>query len=122
MVNQTNTNQGTNVEHLFANSVVYHPRCFNLIKGICEIPKEATLIKDMKVIGGAKRKTDVEGDFGSDYPLLRVTIKSFTSAGYNHLERRSLHRFCEINQIKKADCAFLEKLIIRKALGGGAFS
>lgn len=119
MVNQANTNQGTSIEHLFANSITYHPKCFDLIKKACGIPKKAELIKDMEVIGATKRKTDVEGDFGNSHPLLRVSIKSFTSAGYNHLERRGLRRFCAASQIKKADCVFLEKIIIRKALKGG---
>ncbi len=113
MNNQTNTTQGTNVEHLFANSIQDHPKTFNLMLKAVGIPKN-TKPTEYEVVGGSKRKADVEISFNTKPPI-RVNIKSFKGAGYNHVERRGFLTFCERNQISKSDTEFLKKLWLRKA-------
>lgn len=118
MNNQTNTHQGTNVEHLLANSLLDHPRAW---QGILESIGQGHLAQQqatVAVIGGNKRKGDVVVTFPSDTPI-RVTVKSFSGAGYNHLERRNLEGFCNRNQISVADTAFLTKIWLRKAKNSG---
>ena len=117
MNNQTNTEQGTEVEQLFSDSIFEHPVALNNM--LESIGYDEAIGKDawISVIGGAKRKTDVVIDFGDAIELapVRVTIKSFSGGGYNHLERRPLSAFCARNQISDPDQKFLEKLILRKA-------
>jgi len=124
--NRTNTVQGRNVEHLFANSVADHPRAFNAMIKSVGIPQDATYLEG-EVVGGRHRKADVILHFAeslrtiSMHPSerrlqLRCSVKSFTGAGYNHIERRRLSEFCSRNQIVKADEDFLETLIKRKSL------
>ncbi len=117
MNNKTNTAQGTKVENLFVDTIANHrPPLDDILKSIGydeAIDKEAMV----SVIGGDKRKTDVVIDFGDTIELapVRVTIKSFSGAGYNHLERRPLPAFCARNQISDPDQEFLKELILRKA-------
>ncbi len=118
MNNQSNTYQGINVEHLFANSIFDHPDAWNRILesiGYNEAIGATTPI--IEVVGGSKRKTDVVIDFKNDRDLapIRVSIKSFSDAGYNHIERRPLPDFCQRNQISKPYYNFLEHLWLRKA-------
>ncbi len=117
MNNQTNTEQGTEVENRFAKSIFKHPVALNNI--LKSIGYDEAIGKGARigVIGGAKRKTDVVIDFGDTIELapVRVTIKSFSGSGYNHLERRPLPAFCARNQISDPDQKFLKKLILRKA-------
>ena len=112
--NYRNTSQGTNVEHLFANSIETHTRAFQAIKNATGITDREVSIA---VVGGRHRKADVVMTF-SNSPQLRCSVKSFTHAGYNHLERRRLPDFCNRNQIVKADQEFLESLFLRKEQGG----
>jgi len=88
-----------------------------ILKSIGVSAKEET--DDPIVIGGNKRKTDVEVPFKSGIPAMRVSIKSYSDAGYNHVERRPLDVFCERNQIRKADQDLLEKAWLRKSHNGG---
>ncbi len=117
MNNKTNTEQGTEVEQLFSDSIFEHHVALNNM--LESIGYDEAIGKDawISVIGGAKRKTDVVIDFGANIELapVRVTIKSFSGGGYNHLERRPLSAFCARNQISDPDQKFLEKLILRKA-------
>ncbi len=118
MNNKTNTNQGTNVEHLFANSILDHPKAFSKILNALHMNGLATgaeVVIEPKVIGNAHRKTDVEINVGSDIPAIRINIKSFGTTGYNHVERRSLLDFCRRNQISTEDHEFLKKIWLRKA-------
>lgn len=118
MNNRTNTHQGMNVEHLFANSILDHPRALRAIMESIGIPPDEIPCEDPQVIGSGKRKTDVEISFESGRAAMRVSVKSF-KAGYNHLERRPLKAFCERNQIRKADQKFLEGIWIRKSKNDG---
>ena len=117
MTNQTNTYQGTNVEHLFANSIVDHPNALDIILEAGSIPGDSEIDKDkVKVIGGNRRKTDVELPLVSGDQSLRVNVKSFSgTGGYNHVERRNLRDFCRRNQIRRSDQDFLIRLWLRKA-------
>ena len=116
MNNQTNTSQGTNAEHLLANSLLHHPQTFKALLESQNIPNAKPL--EPEIVGGNKRKTDVQISFAGGEPPFRFNVKSFT-AGYNHLERRALDKFCERNQIKKKDFEFLKGLWLRKAAEGG---
>jgi len=108
--NKTNTNQGTNVEHLFSNSITDHPSAF---RAMCEmVGLDPLAYIEAEVIGERHWKTDVILHF-DDYDL-GCSIKSFTGPGYNHLERRTLPEFCRRNQIPSQDEAFLYELILRK--------
>ncbi len=117
MNNKTNTEQGTEVENLFSDSIFKQPVALNNM--LESIGYDEAIGKDawISVIGGAKRKTDVVIDFGDAIELapVRVTIKSFSGGGYNHLERRPLSAFCIRNQISDPDQEFLKELILRKA-------
>ena len=124
--NRTNTVQGCNVEHLFANSVGDHPRAFTAMIKSVGIPQDAVYL-NAEVLVGWHRKADVVFHFEeylrtiSEEHLgrrlqLRCSVRSFTGAGYNHIERKRLPEFCSRNQIAKADQDFLETLIKRKSL------
>ncbi len=117
MNNKSNTHQGTNVEHLFANSILDHPVALNNILESIGYDEAIGKTPAIDVIGGAQRKTDVVIDFGDTIELapVRVTIKSFSDAGYNQIGRQKLPAFCARNQISNTDQKFLEKLILRKA-------
>ncbi len=117
MNNKTNTKQGNEVEQLFADGIFKHPVALNNILKSIGYHEAIGKTPAIGVIGGAKRKTDVVIDFGNTIELapVRVTIKSFSGGGYNHLERRPLPAFCARNQISDPDQKFLEKLILRKA-------
>ncbi len=117
MNNKTNTHQGSNVEHLLANSILDHPKAFKAVCDALSIPNDATPIEP-SVVGGRKHKTDIEIGFNQPtVPPIRVSIKSFTGAGYNHLERRRLPTFCKLNQITAADTKFLIDIWLEKATG-----
>ncbi|MXZ44208.1 MAG: hypothetical protein F4Z01_04415 [Gammaproteobacteria bacterium] len=114
--NKTNTRQGINIEELLQNSLPQHPRAFKKVKEAVGIPNRAQPIKDAENIGLKKRKTDAVFKFGDEYPLLRVSVKSFSKdAGYNHVERKSLSAFCRDYRISVPDQKFLETLFLRKA-------
>ncbi len=113
--NNTNTIQGTIVEHLFCNSLPHHPNAFNKIKRALDIKMDA-IISDSEVIGGNHRKGDIIIRFNNTEKIIRASVKSFGGAGYNHIERRRLNDFCRYNQIPKADEEFLKKLIDAKAM------
>ncbi len=117
MNNQSNTHQGTNVEHLFANSILDHPNAWNSILKSIGYGAAIGMTPTIEVIGSNKRKTDVVIDFGNNIQLspVRVTIKSFTKVGLNQIGRQKLSRFCEQNLISKPDQEFLKELILRKA-------
>ena len=117
MNNQSNTHQGTNVEHLFANSILDHPNAWNSILTSIGYGVAIGMTPTIEVIGTNQRKTDVVLDFGNNIPLspVRVTIKSFTKIGFNQIGRQKLSRFCERNLISKPDQDFLKELILRKA-------
>ncbi len=115
MNNKSNTQEGSNVEHLFANSIQDHSSTFNAIKLSLDISQSAK-VKSIDVVGDRKRKADVEIIFENDkIPPIRVNIKSFKGVGYNHIERRRLDEFCKRNQISKSDTDFLIELWLRKA-------
>ncbi len=108
MINQTNPIQGSNVEHLLANSLPIHERAFSgIIASI--FGKNLSVNDNAKVIGTNNRKTDVNWSLNKDKSL-RVSIKSFKNAGYNHVERRHLKVFCERNQISATDFDFLSQI------------
>jgi len=114
--NRTNFVQGTNIELLLQNSLPDHPRAFVKIKEAAGIPADVPLIDNGENIGLRKRKADAVFNFGEGYPLLRVSIKSFSATGgYNHIERKGLEAFCRDYRISKADYEFLSKLFLRKA-------
>ena len=74
-------------------------------------------IQDGYNVGRKKRKTDAVFQFGDKYPILRVSVKSFSkSGGYNHVERKSLSTFCREYQISVSDQEFLKTLFLRKAV------
>ena len=99
------------------NSLPHHPRAFNKVKRVAGIPDSASLSnEESDNVGLYKRKTDVVFNFGEEYPLLRITVKSFSpTAGYNHIGRKALSVFCAENRIKASDHKFLESLFLRKA-------
>ena len=118
MNNRTNTHQGTKFENLFADTILDQPQAWQAIlesigHGILLFHENASA----DVIGGKHRKGDVNIKFvQAATPTIRATIKSFSSGGYNHLERRNLIEFCDRNQISKSDTHFLKDLWLRKAL------
>ena len=119
--NRTNTTQGTNIETMLHHVLLDHPRAFGKIKAVAGIPAQADPVKDADNIGMRKRKTDIVFAFGGDYPLLRISVKSFKkAAGYNHLERKSLDKFCTDNRLRAADAKMLHDMFIRKAVEGKA--
>ncbi len=117
MNNQSNTHQGTNVEHLFANSILDHPNAWNSILTSIGYGAAIGMTPTIEVIGTNRRKTDVVIDFGNNSKLapVRVTIKSFTKGGFNQIGRQKLSGFCERNLISSSDQEFLKELILRKA-------
>ena len=117
MINKTNTYQGTDVEHLFANSILECPRAWQSIKAAVGDYDNA-IEKMPEVVGGNKRKADVLIEF-EKHPPIRVSVKSFQPPGYNHIERRKLPDFCTRNQISKADTEFLTHIWLRKAKNDG---
>lgn len=118
MNNQQNTVQGTINEHLFANSIFDHQEAWGAILDSIGCGNLKNVAAKAQIIGGNKRKGDVEINFESQAAPIRATVKSF-NVGYNHLERRNLRVFCERNQISKADADFLEKIWLRKARNSG---
>ncbi len=109
--NYTNTNQGANIEHLFADSIEDHKSAFNKMKTAIGVSRGENPTK-VDVVGGKHRKADVIINFGKIQ--MRCSVKSFTYAGYNHLERRRLDIFCKRNRISNADLTFLKELFLRK--------
>lgn len=118
MNNKTNTAQGNNVEHLLANSLLVHKKAWaNILKSV--FGSKTLTALEPQIIGGHKRKTDVEIGFKGQAETFRASIKSFTGSGYNHIERRGLEAFCERNIIKGKDARLLKKIWLRKAVNGG---
>ncbi len=118
MNNKTNTVQGINIEHLLANSLLVHKKAWgNIIESVMGDKTLKPLTPE--IIGGSKRKTDVEIGFKNQNETFRASVKSFTSAGYNHIERRGLEDFCKRNIIRGKDAKLLEAIWIRKAVNGG---
>ena len=115
--NKTNTRQGINIEELLQNSLPHHPRAFGKVKEAIGVPMSVRPIQDGYNVGRKKRKTDAVFQFGDKYPILRVSVKSFSkSGGYNHVERKSLSTFCREYQISVSDQEFLKTLFLRKAV------
>lgn len=119
-----NTYQGTNVEHLLANSVIVHPRAFEAMIRSANIPRNATFV-DSRVIGAKKDKADVVFFFTepirttADQELdtrieLRCSIKSFGKFGFNQMERGTVPEFCRRNNIDQEDEQFLNMIVRRK--------
>ncbi len=111
--NITNTNQGINVEYLLRNSIDDHQRAFSKLKLAVGVHAHARP-NAIEVVGGSKRKADVEIRF-PNRPPVRVSVKSFRLAGYNHIERGSLETFFAKNQLLRADQEFISMLFERKS-------
>ena len=111
------------------NSLPEHPKTFGILKEVLGIQQDAKIVS-AEVIGASdKRKTDVEfvfvanegskvQDSGASSLYMTISSKSFTGAGYNHLERRGFFDFCGRNQISKNDQELLGNLVLQKAGGG----
>lgn len=117
MPNQGNTTQGTNIEHLFANSIADHPKAWgDAVKLVGDY--EDSMIREPSVTGSNHRKGDVNVPY-ENKPDIRVNIKSFRGPGYNQVERRRVDQFCSRNQIRSADEQFLTDIWLRKAHNNG---
>ena len=111
-MNNSNPQSGKCAEEMLARNILHQPAWEELLQILGYTRSRATT---PQVVGDRQRKVDVEIGFTTNHPPLRFSIKSFKepSPG-NHLERRKLPDYCQLNQISSEDKKFLECLWKRK--------